>query len=112
MLWVSSEQDSVSVLQGLVLLGREVTRQSNKNILSTEKCYEESEKTIHRIGRAICKSHICECGLNTILKDLYSEYIKNALNSTVRKQIRKWENDLNKVRYEYVGKKKIFPLPF
>ena len=47
-----------------------------------------------------------------LAKDLYSEYIKNALNSTVRKQIRKWENDLNKVRYEYVGKKKIFPLPF
>lgn len=28
MLFVSSEQDSVSVLQGLVLLGREVTRQT------------------------------------------------------------------------------------
>lgn len=39
-------------------------------------------------------------------KDLYSEYIKNTLNSTVRTQIRKQENDLIKVRYDCVGKKK------
>ena len=45
-------------------------------------------------------------------KDLYSEYIKNTLNSTVRTQIRKQENDLNKVRYDCVGKKKKIPLPF
>lgn len=45
-------------------------------------------------------------------KDLYSEYIKNTLNSIVRKQIRKQKNDLNKVRYDCVGKKKKIPLPF
>ena len=62
MLWVSSEQDSVSVLQGLVLLGREVMLRSNTNIFSTEKCYEESEIEVH-VDELICALNMRLLGL-------------------------------------------------
>lgn len=47
-----------------------------------------------------------------LAKDWYSECIENTLNATARKLTRKRENDLNKVRYDCVGEKKTFPLPF
>ena len=39
----------------------------------------KSEKTTHRLGENICKSHL--------IRDLYPEYIKNFHNTTIRQII-------------------------